>query len=132
MVIAAWLSTRTVTLGRIMPKSAINNRKPSTICQPRAAALSSASAVENAETTCLEDLHTMILPPHVIIKPFCDFVSAPANPASVQAISSVRSPLTVMRMPCPFVEARKRRILIANSVLHAEYLEHEDARRDVK
>ena len=76
-----------------------SNLNPSTICHPKIAACNSASAVDRADTVCLDDRQVTMLPPHDTINPLCDFVSAPANPASVQAISSVRSPSTEMRIP---------------------------------
>ena len=43
---------------------------------------SSASAVDKADNAARLDLHVMIDPHQQMIMPLCDFVSAPANPAS--------------------------------------------------
>ena len=78
MVKAAMLSISNLTLGMWTPRSPINNLTPSQICHARVAALSSASAVLNVDTVCLEERHTMMEPPNDMINPDCDLVSDPA------------------------------------------------------
>ena len=56
---------------------------PSPTCHPKAAEHSSASAVDRADRAHLMDLQVIIDPPQQMTMPFWDFVSGPANPASV-------------------------------------------------
>ena len=64
-----------------------------------AAAVSSASAVDKADPDCLLELQTTMEEPQVITRPFWDFVSLPAKPASVHAVNSDKLPSLVRRIP---------------------------------
>ena len=83
VVRAALLSIRTSKRDGKIERVLRKYLTPSPTCHPKAAEHNSASAVDRADKAPLLDLHVMIDHPQQMTMPFWDFVSGPANPASV-------------------------------------------------
>lgn len=105
---------------------------PSVICHPSAAAHSSASAVDNADKVARLDLHVMMDPAHTITNPFWDFVSAPANPASLYTMRLSSHPTAVIVSPVSTLPARYLSTFRASCRLHDQNSDELEANKLVK